>query len=112
MGTPDELAYAIPKEGGTVWSDNLCIPARSKRAEAAHASINYVLDAKVAARIAGEKSYATANAAAKQHIDAAQLNNPIIYPPADVLARCKFMEDFSPETAKLVNELWEEVRAK
>ena len=40
-----------------------------------------------------------------------QLSCDPMWTPADVLARCTFMQDFGPETAKLVNELWEEIRS-
>src|SRR5688572_30288550 len=108
---PDELAYVIPKEGGTFWTDNLCVPATSRRTESVYAFLNYVLQPEVAAKIANEVSYASPNAAAKRFLDKKLLDDPAVYPPEDVLKRCKFMEDLG-EAAKLVDRHFSEVKAQ
>lgn len=101
---PDELAYVIPKEGATLWIDNLAIPASAKRADNAHKLIDYLNRPEVAARVANFAAYATPNKAARAKVKKELLENPTIYPPAEVLKRCSTMEDLG-KANKLVDQL-------
>lgn len=101
----------MPKEGGTVAVDNLCIPASSKRAAAAHQFIDYVMDAKNAAEIINGTGYAGANQAARKHVKPEILSDPAVYPPDEVLQRCEFIRDVG-ETTKIYDELWGEVKGE
>src|SRR5436309_3512445 len=64
-----EIAYAIPKEGAQLWFDNLSIPKDAKNVEEAHALIDYLLRADVAAKNSNFISYANGNAASRPLID-------------------------------------------
>jgi spermidine/putrescine-binding protein len=108
---PDELAYVIPKEGGTRWTDNLCVPATARRTDSIYAFLNYVLQPEVAAKIANEVSYATPNAAARKLINKDMLNDPAVYPPDEALKRCQFIQDLG-DTAKVVERYFGEVKAQ
>ena len=108
---PDELAYVIPKEGGTRWTDNLCVPANARRTDSIYAFLNYVLQPDVAAKIANEVSYATPNAAARKLIDKGLLDDPAVYPPEEALKRCQFIQDLG-DTAKVVERYFGEVKAQ
>ena len=108
---PDELAYVIPKEGGTRWTDNLCVPATARRTDSIYAFLNYVLQPEVAAKIANEVSYATPNAAARKFVDKRLLDDPAVYPPDEVLKRCHFMQDLG-DAAKVVDRHFAEVKAQ
>ncbi|HEX8911231.1 MAG TPA: spermidine/putrescine ABC transporter substrate-binding protein [Humisphaera sp.] len=107
---PDELGWVVPKEGATLWMDNLCVPARSKRPGNAHLLIDYLMRPDVAAKVANAARYGSPNKAAMASIDKAQLGDPIIYPPADVLKRCESMEDLGAEANKLVDGLMNEIK--
>jgi spermidine/putrescine-binding protein len=108
---PDELAYAVPKEGGTFWMDNLCVPATARHTEAVDAFLGYVLRPEVAAKIAEGVGYGTPNQAAKARLPPAVVKNEVVYPPDEVLGRCRFMEDVGGEPAKRINELMTEIKA-
>lgn len=108
---PDKLAFAVPKEGATFWTDNLCVPTAARHTESVTAFLNYVLRPDVAAKIAEGTGYATPNAAARKLLKPEVLANEVIYPPKDVLDRCKFMEDLG-ETAKLINGYMTEIQAQ
>ena len=108
---PDRLGYAVPKEGGTFWMDNLCVPANARHSASVEAFLNYVLRPEVAAKIAEGVGYGSPNAAARKLLKPEILNNPVIYPPEDVLGRCKFMEDLG-ESAKLVSQYFTEIKAQ
>ena len=108
---PDKFAYVVPKEGATVWIDNVAIPAKAQNPDAAHAFINYLLEPEIGARIVNAASYASANKAAREKIKAEILNNPTIYPPDDVLNRCEFMEHLGKSTAVEAG-LWRQIKAE
>jgi spermidine/putrescine-binding protein len=108
---PGRLAYVVPKEGGTLWIDNLAIPRDARNVDAAYEFFNYVLKPEVAATIVNGVHYAGANLAAQPLVDAGIRQDPAIYPPKDVLDRCELIEDLGT-TTQLVDELWTEVKAK
>jgi spermidine/putrescine transport system substrate-binding protein len=54
--------------------------------------------------------YDTANAAAQPLLDAAVRSDPVIFPPADVLARLSFTADLGPEVDKLYADGWKQVQ--
>jgi spermidine/putrescine-binding protein len=108
---PGKFAYAIPKEGATVSMDGMCIPAKAKNVEAAHAFVNFIHEPRIAAQIVNGVNYASTNDAAKPFIKPEILNNPWIYPPDEALAKCEFMEDIGP-AMQLMDRLWTEVKAQ
>ncbi len=83
----DDIAYVVPKEGGLIWEDDLCIPKDGPNPDGAHALINFLLDAEVGRDIADFIQYATPNAAAKALMDDAYTTNPAIFPSDETLAQ-------------------------
>ena len=83
----DNIAYVIPKEGTNLWVDNLAIPTGAPNMPLAEAFLDYILDPQVGADISNYTAYASPNQAAidEKLIDARMLDNPSIYPPADIL---------------------------
>lgn len=108
---PNRLAYVVPREGGTLWVDNLAIPKTAQHPGAAYAFFRFVMQPEIAARIVNGVHYAGANKAAWDRIDPKIRANPAIYPPPDVLARCELIEDLG-ETTQLIDQLWTEVKAQ
>ncbi|GAA3328585.1 hypothetical protein GCM10020331_073130 [Ectobacillus funiculus] len=45
-----DIAYVVPKEGGTIWADTLAIPKGAKHKDLAEKFINYLLDPKVSVK--------------------------------------------------------------
>ncbi|MFL6194501.1 MAG: PotD/PotF family extracellular solute-binding protein [Thermoanaerobaculia bacterium] len=108
---PDRLAYVVPKEGGTLWIDNLAIPKGARNLDAAYEFLDYVMEPGVAAKIVNGVHYAGANRAALPLIDEKIRNDAAIYPPKKVLDRCELLEDLG-KTTQLIDELWTEVKAQ
>ncbi len=108
---PDRLAYAVPKEGGTLWIDSLAIPKGARNLDSAYAFLDYAMEPEVAARIVNGVHYAGGNRAALPLIDARIRQDPAIYPPQEVLDRCELIEDLG-KTTQLIDELWTEVKAR
>lgn len=107
----EKFGFALPKEGGTIWMDNVAISAKSRHVEEAHAFLDFIMDAEVNASIVNAVRYASPNAAARAHIDPKILGDVIVYPPDDVVARCEFMEDIG-ETTTLLDQYWTEIKAQ
>jgi spermidine/putrescine transport system substrate-binding protein len=106
----DDVAFAIPKEGSQLNSDNLCIPKGAKHPKNAHAFINFILDAQNGKKLTDTILYPTPNAAAKALMPDTYKNNPIIYPAADLLAKCEYAA-FKPDLQPLYEEAFTRVKA-
>jgi spermidine/putrescine transport system substrate-binding protein len=90
-GNPD-IAYFMPKEGGTIWQDNLVIVADSPNQYTAHVFINYMLRPDVAAKNAEYILGITPNA------DAEALLSPEL--------QQAYKEGFAPDDEQLKRLEW------
>jgi spermidine/putrescine transport system substrate-binding protein len=110
MHEDKDIAYVVPKEGGTVWIDNITIPTGAPHPDNAHAFINHVHDPEVNAELTNTIQYATPNAAARKLINPEDLNNPAIYPPAAVLSKSEGLAPLG-DALKLYDEAWTAFKA-
>ena len=104
------IEYCIPKEGCEIWDDNLAIPKSAPHKYTAEVWMNYCLRPEVSAGVSNFVHYATPVEAAKQYITKADLNNPGIYPPPDVLKRLEFQKDVG-EATRIYDQIWTELKA-
>jgi spermidine/putrescine transport system substrate-binding protein len=111
MAEDPDIGFVVPKEGSLLNSDTLCIPTGAPRPDNAHKFINYLLDAKAGAEISKTILYPTPNAAAKALMPAEYRDNPVIFPPADVMAKCEYGAFEGAEKAQAYEELITKVRA-
>ncbi len=111
MEEDDDIAYAVPNEGGLLWEDTLCIPTGAPHPENAHKLINFILDAEVGAAIADFIQYATPNKAARKLMDESYTGNPAIFPPDEVIARCESAIYLGEDITRLYDEAWTRVQA-
>jgi spermidine/putrescine-binding protein len=102
------IAYTIPAEGSILWSDHFVIPATSINKRAAELFLDFLLRPDISGKIINESYYPMANDAAIPFIAAEVLNNPIIYPPAEVLENSEIILSLSPAGIKLYEELWQQ----
>jgi spermidine/putrescine transport system substrate-binding protein len=103
------LEYAIPKSGAFQWVDAMVIPKDAPHPNNAHAFMNYILDPKIGAALTNYVQYGSPNKAAEQFIDKEVLDNPLIYPPADVMAKLVFQKDLGDDELKY-SDRWTEVK--
>ena len=89
MEEDDDLAYVVPKEGGLLWEDDMAIPRGGPNPDAAMEWLNFNLDAQVFGAIATFVRFPSPNEAAKAFIPKEDLENPAIYPPAEVIDKCE-----------------------
>ncbi|MXO71085.1 ABC transporter substrate-binding protein [Alteraurantiacibacter buctensis] len=110
MTEDDDIDFVIPGEGSQLNSDNLCIPVGAPHPLNAHMFINNLLDAEVGKKITETILYPTPNAAAKALMPDDYKNNPVIFPPADLLAKCEYAS-YNAELQPLYEEAFTRIRA-
>jgi spermidine/putrescine transport system permease protein len=110
MAKDPDLEYAIPKEGASLFLDNLVIPARAGNPVLAHAFLDFTMEAETAAEICRTMGYSTPNRAALHLLPPEIRQNPAIFPEEDALARLELIEDLG-ETTVLYDRLWTEVKS-
>lgn len=103
------LAFTIPKEGGVLYIDNMCIPKKSDNPDLAHKFINYLMEAEVAATIINNKWFAMPNKAAEALVKPAIKNNKGVYPPQEVLDKCQMIQDIGDDV-KLYEDIWKRLK--
>ncbi len=109
MAQDGDIQYVVPREGSMLFLDSLAIPRGAPHPELAHAFLDYVMEAEVAAEICRTMQYSTPNRAALALLPPAIRDNPAIFPSADVVARTEIIEDIGAATV-LYDRLWTEVK--
>lgn len=107
----EAIQYVIPKEGSTIWTDNMCIPQSAPHKYTAEVFINYILRPEVGAGISNHTFFASPNAAALKYIKKEIKENPSVYPPPSILAKLEFIEDLGSEATQLWDKIWTEIKA-
>jgi len=106
----DTVVYYIPEEGGVRGSDTMVLLANAKHPIAAHAFINFMLDAEVAAANTNYIGYMGPNEAAKQFIDPAILDDPTVNPDKALVAKLQEILDLGADEAKYTDR-WTKLRS-
>lgn len=104
--------YVIPKEGGTLWLDTMCVPKGARTPDLAHQFIDYLLRPEVSAAISNETFFANPNEPAQKLIKKEVLENPIAYPREEDLKRCSLLRDLPPDLKKKLHDAWAEVKGQ
>ena len=105
------IKYVVPKEGGTIWQDNLCVLKTSKHKGEAMTFINFLLEPQTAALITTKVKYASASEEARLFVPKEIAQNPAIYPPDAVVARLEWIKDVG-EAIKAYDRAWTELKVK
>lgn len=106
-----DLRYSIPEEGSIVWIDNVAIAKNAPNKELAEQFINFLLEPEISAKISNFIRYASPNKTAIETglINPEQLNNPAIYPPAEIYEKLTYLKDVG-EATQLYDEAWTELK--
>jgi spermidine/putrescine-binding protein len=100
----------VPKEGTSLSSDDLVVPKDAKQAALAHAFINFLHDPRVAAENSNFISYLCPNKPSYAFLDKELKENPALFLPADLKAKCEVIEDLEGDNAKYT-KIWDEIKA-
>jgi spermidine/putrescine transport system substrate-binding protein len=111
MDSSPEVGFVYPAEGYAVYPDASVILRESKRQELAHQFINFLLRPDIAAANALTARTTTTNAGARKILPADFRDNPTLYPAADVVARGEWAITLDPNTQRLRDRLWTEIKA-
>jgi spermidine/putrescine-binding protein len=106
----ENVLYYIPEEGGVKGSDTLAIFSGAQHPIAAHLFINHMLDAEVSAANTNYIYYMGPNAAAKEFIDPAILEDPAINPDAGLVAKLEELLDLGPAVRDEYLTRWQTLR--
>ena len=105
------IRYAIPQEGGTIWTDCLAVLASSPNQALAMDFINYLLDEDVALLTSQRLLFASANRHVRGRLPADIRDNPAVYPPGDVLPRMEWIEDVE-KAIRYYDRAWTELKVQ
>jgi spermidine/putrescine transport system substrate-binding protein len=108
------IQYTLPQKGFTLWSDNFVIPALAKHKKNAEKLIDYYYDPAVMAQVEAYVNYIAPVAGTKEElvkIDKSLASNPLIVPPADVLARAQVFRGLSPAEETKYSKMYASITA-
>ena len=105
-----DIKFIYPEEGYVIWVDNFAIPKNARHKEEAYTFLNYILRPDVAKQIALSTNYPIANLAGQKLLPAEILNNPVIYPPKNIMRKAQFQTDPGDATLALYEQYWEELK--
>ncbi|WP_085834132.1 ABC transporter substrate-binding protein [Clostridium merdae] len=106
-----EIGFAIPTKNGTnFFVDAMCIPSTAQNKAAAEAYINFLCNPEIAAANVSYIGYSTPESAAKALLPEEVQNNPIYYPPKEILQQSETFATLPEDTNLLLDTLWAEVK--
>ena len=95
-----DFGVELPDTGGTLWTDNMLIPALAQHKKNAELVMNYYYDPEVAATVAAYVQYVSPVAGAKEAmatIDPALVENKWIFPSQEMLDNSYVFMTLTPE---------------
>ena len=101
--------FVVPTEGCMIWTDNMVIPKGAVNKYTAELMMNFVYDPKIAAQIEDYVYYVCPVKGADVEIkklDESAATNPLIFPPADVVAKQHIFEVLTTELEAKLDELY------
>jgi spermidine/putrescine-binding protein len=106
----ENVLFYLPEEGAVRGSDTLAIFSGAQHPIAAHLFINHMLDAQVSAANTNYIYYMGPNAAAKEFIDPAILEDPSLNPDQAILERLEELLDLGQAVRDEYLSRWQTLR--
>ena len=106
----ENIAYYVPEEGGIKGSDTVAIFSGAQHPIAAHLFINHLLDAEVSASNTNFIGYMGPNAAAKEFIDPAILDDPAVNPDQAIVDKLQELLDLDQSVRDEYLSRWQTLR--
>jgi spermidine/putrescine transport system substrate-binding protein len=104
-----DVHYVIPKEGTTLWIDNMTIAKGAPNKAAGEAFIDYILRPEVDALITNFRNYASPNKDATQLVLPAIRDDNGIYPSPEVMQKLEAMRPFSADEKAKYDAVYTEI---
>lgn len=106
-----EIVYNAPVEGALMWFDQMAIPVDAPNPEAAHAFLNFILDAQNMADASNYVFYANGNLASQELLLDEVINDPAIYPDEATLANLYTTTPYDARVQRVVTRLWTRIKS-
>lgn len=106
----ENVVYYIPEEGGIKGSDTMAIFSGAPHPIAAHLFINHMLDAQVSASNTNFIYYMGPNAAAREFIDPAILEDPALNPDQAIVSKLEEILDLGQAVRDEYLSRWQTLR--
>ncbi|MGY2498582.1 extracellular solute-binding protein, partial [Klebsiella pneumoniae] len=90
---PQNLAYVIPKEGATMYQEDMCVLKSAPNKANAKRFMSFFLQPEIAALNTAQQMNGTPNKEALKLLPAELRDNPQVNPPAEVMAKLQIFED-------------------
>ncbi|MDH5254614.1 MAG: spermidine/putrescine ABC transporter substrate-binding protein [Gammaproteobacteria bacterium] len=103
------IRFAMPREGGLVFTDYLVVLASSTRKELAYAFLQFLSEPANAARLSSAISAATPNVAGQALLPAEIRNDSAIYPSDADLKAAEQIQRPSPAIVSMVNHIFAKI---
>jgi spermidine/putrescine transport system substrate-binding protein len=108
--TGGKVAYVLPVEGGTLWLDNLVIPAQAPHPDEALALMDFLLEPKTVVAAVTQLFVSPANAEALTLLPETLRTDPLLLPTSAALAKFEMIEDLG-DLAPAWDRLWTEFKS-
>ena len=108
--TGGKVDYILPEEGGTLWLDNLAIPAHAPHPEEAHVLIDFLLEPQTVVSTVTQLFVSPANALALPLLPDAIRKDPLMFPSGQALAKFEMIEDLG-DANQAWDRLWTEFKS-
>jgi len=111
MESAKHLDFVYPEEGFALYCDSAVILRESRRTDAAHEFINFLLRPEVGAAIVSHSKTATASAAARALLPEEVRESHVLYPARETLRRGEWFRPLPAASQRLRDRLWTEVKS-
>ena len=108
---PDEIGYAIPKEGTNGFQEDMCILASAPNVDSAKRFFEYMMRPEVNAKNTNWLRGWSTNKAALPLVDPKLTSNTSIYPNDEIFKRLQLLRDLGDKIT-LFDKIWTDVKAR
>lgn len=105
-----DIQIAVPEEGSQINFDDMVIPANAPQPELAHKMINFILEPQSAAELTEFIYFLCPNLPSYDLLSEEIRQDPILFPPADVVAKLETLADLGEDNVKYT-KIWDEIKA-
>ncbi|MBJ6372075.1 polyamine ABC transporter substrate-binding protein [Sedimentitalea arenosa] len=106
-----EIVYHAPKEGAQMWFDQMAIPVDAPNPKAAHAFLNFIMDAENMAAASNYVYYANGNKASQEYLVEDVIGDPAIYPDDETLEKLFTTTPYPAKVQRVVTRLWTKIKS-
>ncbi len=107
----ENLEYVVPKEGSNIWLDCWGVTKYCDNTDAAGKFLDFLCREDIAMKNFEYIYYSTPNEAVIENLDESLRTDKTIVPDPEEIENCELYLQLDPDTNKLYNDLWKELKA-